>query len=52
MVRVLARHSDRMRAKPIIAFIVSDPKDQGGNTRLLLVLDSWVRLRSMIAASS
>jgi hypothetical protein len=26
MVRVWARYSDRMRGKPIIAFIVSDPR--------------------------
>jgi hypothetical protein len=30
MVRVWARYSDRMRANPIIAFIVSDPRNQGG----------------------
>jgi hypothetical protein len=30
MVRVWARYSDRMRANPIIAFIVSDPRIKEG----------------------
>ena len=43
MARVWARYSDRIRANPIIAFIVLDPRIKGGHSMIAERRYRWSR---------